>query len=141
MEIQNGSKVKIHYTGRLESGEIFDTSLQDGRVPLEFVVGEGQMIPGFETGILGMQLGEKKTINMTPELAYGEIREDLQFEVPITNVPPSVQIGQTLQAEFEAGVPVLFTVTDIKLDTVVLDGNHPLAGKNLEFDVEVIELT
>lgn len=140
MEIQNGSKVKIHYTGRLENGEVFDTSLQDGREALEFVVGSGQMIPGFETGILGMQLGETKKITMSPESAYGEVREDLQFEVPITNVPPTVQIGQTLQAEFEEGVPVLFTVTDIKLDSVVLDGNHPLAGKNLEFDIEVIEV-
>lgn len=140
MEVQNGSKVKIHYTGRLDNGEIFDSSLQDGREPLEFVVGEGKMIRGFENGVMGMQLGEKKTISMDSDDAYGAVREDLLFEVPITNVPPTVQIGNTLQAEFENGIPVLFTVTDIKIDTVVLDGNHPLAGKSLTFDIELVEL-
>ncbi len=140
MEVQNGSKVKIHYTGKLENGEVFDSSLEEGRDPLEFVIGEGQLIKGFENGVLGMKLGEKKTIEMTAEDAYGPVREDLLFEVPITNVPPTVQVGNTLQAEFEKGNPVLFTVTDIKIDTVILDGNHPLAGKNLTFDVEVIEL-
>ena len=140
MEVQNGSKVKIHYTGRLDNGEIFDSSLQDGREPLEFVVGEGKMIRGFENGVMGMQLGEKKTISMDSDDAYGAVREDLLFEVPITNVPPTVQIGNTLQAEFENGIPVLFTVTDIKIDTVVLDGNHPLAGKSLTFDIELVDL-
>jgi FKBP-type peptidyl-prolyl cis-trans isomerase 2 len=140
MQIQNGSRVKIHYTGKLDNGEIFDSSMQEGREPLEFTVGEGQMIPGFENGLIGMILGEKKTITMEAESAYGEVRDDLLFEVPLTNVPPGVEVGATLQAEFEQGVPVVFTVTEIKLDTVVLDGNHPLAGKNLTFDVEVVEL-
>jgi FKBP-type peptidyl-prolyl cis-trans isomerase 2 len=140
MQIQNGSRVKIHYTGKLDNGEIFDSSMQEGREPLEFTVGEGQMIPGFESGLIGMILGEKKTITMEAESAYGEVRDDLLFEVPLTNVPPGVEVGATLQAEFEQGVPVVFTVTEIKLDTVVLDGNHPLAGKNLTFDVEVVEL-
>lgn len=140
MQIQNGSRVKIHYTGKLDNGEIFDSSMQEGREPLEFTVGEGQMIPGFENGLVGMILGEKKTITMEAESAYGEVRDDLLFEVPLTNVPPGVEVGATLQAEFEQGVPVVFTVTEIKLDTVVLDGNHPLAGKNLTFDVEVVEL-
>ncbi len=140
MQIQNGSRVKIHYTGKLDNGEIFDSSMQEGREPLEFTVGEGQMIPGFENGLIGMILGEKKTITMEADSAYGEVRDDLLFEVPLTNVPPGVEVGATLQAEFEQGVPVIFTVTEIKLDTVVLDGNHPLAGKNLTFDVEVVEL-
>ena len=141
MQIQNGSKVKIHYTGKLENGEVFDTSYQDGREPLEFVIGEGQVIQGFESGLLGMQLGEKKTIQMVSENAYGPVRDDLLFEVPITNVPENVQVGNTLQAEFENGAPVIFTVTEIKIDTVILDGNHPLAGKDLTFDVEVVELS
>jgi FKBP-type peptidyl-prolyl cis-trans isomerase 2 len=140
MQIQQGSKVKVHYTGKLETGEIFDTSYQDGREPLEFVVGQGQMIQGFETGIIGMQVGEKRTISMLSENAYGPVRDDLLFEVPMTNVPEGVQIGNTLQAEFDNGAPVIFTVTDIKLDTVILDGNHPLAGKNLTFDIELVDL-
>ncbi len=139
MQVQNGSRVKVHYTGKLDDGSVFDTSLQEGREPLEFTIGEGKMIPGFENGLLGMEIGEKKTIAMSPGDAYGETRDDLLFEVPISNVPPNVKVGATLQAEFEQGVPVIFTVTDIKNDTVVLDGNHPLAGKNLTFEVEVVE--
>lgn len=139
MQVQNGSRVKVHYTGKLDDGSVFDTSLQEGREPLEFTIGEGKMIPGFENGLLGMEIGEKKTIAMSPGDAYGETRDDLLFEVPISNVPPNVEVGATLQAEFEQGVPVIFTVTDIKNDTVVLDGNHPLAGKNLTFEVEVVE--
>lgn len=141
MQIQNGSRVRIHYTGKFDDGEVFDSSLSDGREPLEFVIGEGQMITGFETGVVGMQVGEKKTISMTSEDAYGPVREDLLFEVPITNVPQSVQVGNTLQAEFENSGPVLFVVSEVKFDTVVLDGNHPLAGKNLTFDVEVVEIS
>lgn len=140
MQIQNGSRVKIHYIGKLDDGTVFDTSLQEGRQPLEFTIGEGKMIPGFENGLLGMEIGEKKTISMSPSDAYGETRDDLLFEVPMTNVPPNVEIGATLQAEFQDGNPVIFTVTEIKHDTVVLDGNHPLAGKNLTFDIEVVEL-
>jgi FKBP-type peptidyl-prolyl cis-trans isomerase 2 len=139
MQVQNGSRVKVHYTGKLDDGSVFDTSLQEGRDPLEFTIGEGRMIPGFENGLLGMEIGDKKTISMVPGDAYGELRDDLLFEVPISNVPPNVELGATLQAELEEGVPVIFTVIDIKNDTVVLDGNHPLAGKNLTFEVEVVE--
>ena len=135
MQVQNGSRVKVHHTGKLDDGSVFDTSLQEGREPLEFTIGEGKMIPGFENGLLGMEIGEKKTIAMSPGDAYGETRDDLLFEVPISNVPPNVEVGATLEAEFEQGVPVIFTVTDIKNDTVVLDGNHPLAGKNLTSSV------
>lgn len=139
MQVQNGSRVKVHYTGKLDDGSVFDTSLQEGRDPLEFTIGEGMMIPGFENGLLGMEIGDKKTISMVPGDAYGELRDDLLFEVPISNVPPNVELGATLQAELEEGKPVIFTVIDIKNDTVVLDGNHPLAGKNLTFEVEVVE--
>ena len=141
MQIQNGSRVKVHYTGKFEDGSVFDTSLQEGRQPLEFTIGEGRMIPGFESGLIGMEIGEKKTITMTPNDAYGETRDDLLFEVPISNVPPNVEVGATLQAELQDGKPFMFTVTEIKHDTVVLDGNHPLAGKNLTFDIEVVETT
>jgi FKBP-type peptidyl-prolyl cis-trans isomerase 2 len=140
MQVQNGNKVKIHYTGKLADGQIFDTSLQEGRDPLEFTVGQGMMIPGFESGVMGMSVGEKKTITMASDDAYGPTREDLLFEVPITNVPPAVKVGDTLRAEVENGMMSLFTVTEVKIDTVVLDGNHPLAGKDLTFDVELLDL-
>jgi len=140
MQVQNGNKVKIHYTGKLEDGQVFDTSLQEGRDPLEFTVGQGMMIPGFESGVIGMSVGEKKTITMGSDDAYGPTREDLLFEVPITNVPPAVKVGDTLRAEVENGMMSLFTVTEVKIETVVLDGNHPLAGKDLTFDVELLEV-
>lgn len=140
MQVQNGNKVRIHYTGRLQDGKVFDTSLQEGREPLEFVVGQGTMIQGFESGVMGMEVGEKKTISIACDEAYGPLRDDLLFEVPIANVPPSVKVGDTLKAEVDNGMTSLFTVTELKIDTVVLDGNHPLAGKDLTFDLELIEV-
>lgn len=140
MQVQNGNKVKIHYTGKFTDGQVFDTSLQEGREPLEFVVGQGSMIQGFESGVMGMQVGEKRTISIAADDAYGQVRDDLLFEVPITNVPPAVKVGDTLKAEVEEGMQSLFMVTEVKLDTVVLDGNHPLAGKELTFDIELLEM-
>jgi len=140
MQVQNGNKVKIHYTGKFTDGQVFDSSLQDGREPLEFVVGQGSMIQGFESGVMGMQVGEKRTISIAAEDAYGQVRDDLLFEVPITNVPPAVKVGDTLKAEVEEGMQSLFMVTEVKLDTVVLDGNHPLAGRELTFDIELLEM-
>lgn len=140
MQVQNGNRVRIHYTGRLPDGNVFDSSLQEGREPLDFVVGQGMMIQGFETGVIGMEVGEKRTISMASDDAYGPVRDDLLFEVPVSNVPPSVKVGDTLRAEVENGMMSLFTVTELRLDTVILDGNHPLAGKDLTFDVELIDV-
>lgn len=138
--IQNGSKVKLNYTGKLESGEIFDSSLDSGRTPLEFTVGAGQLIKGFEEGVMGLSVGDKKTISMSPEMAYGVVKEDLLFEVPKQNCPEGVAVGNTLQTVLQTGGLATFTVTEVKNDTVVIDGNHPLAGKNLIFDVEILEV-
>jgi FKBP-type peptidyl-prolyl cis-trans isomerase 2 len=138
--IQSGSKVKLNYTGKLENGEIFDTSMGEGRNPLEFTVGAGQLIKGFEDGIMGLSVGDKKTIHMTPEIAYGSVKEDLLFEVPKQNCPEGVSVGNTLQTVLQTGALATFTVTEVKNDTVVIDGNHPLAGKNLIFDVEILEI-
>jgi len=135
--IKEGNKVKVHYTGKLETNEVFDTSTN--REPLEFTVGEGQMIPGFENGILGMNTGEKKTINIKPSQAYGEVREDLVNEVPMDRMPEGVTPGQTLQAQTPNG-PVNVMVAEVKEDSVVIDANHPLAGKNLIFELEVVEV-
>jgi len=137
MKIENGKKVKVHYTGKNVEGEVFDTS--EGREPLSFTVGEGMMIKGFEDGLMGMETGEKKTIEIEPSEAYGETREDLFTEVDKTQLPEGTTEGQTLQAMTEQG-PINVTVKELKEDVAVLDMNHPLAGKKLVFDLEVVEV-
>jgi FKBP-type peptidyl-prolyl cis-trans isomerase SlpA len=138
MKIEQGKKVKVHYTGKNVDGEVFDSS--EGREPLEFTVGEGQLIPGFENGVIGMEAGEKKTVEIEPSLGYGDIREDLVSEVEKEKLPEGVQEGQVLQAMTNQG-PMNVTVKEIKEDKAVIDANHPLAGKTLVFDLEVVEVT
>jgi len=135
--IKEGSKVKAHYTGKLEDDSVFDTSLMDGREPLEFVVGEGQLIKGFEDGIIGMDIGEKKTIQIEPESGYGEYKEEMVMIVPRTNAPEGVQEGQTLQANMGDEI-VSFMVREVNETDITVDANHPLAGKKLISDVEII---
>jgi FKBP-type peptidyl-prolyl cis-trans isomerase 2 len=135
--IKEGSKVKVHYTGRFEDNNVFDSS--EGREPIEFTVGEGMLIPGFEQGVMGLQAGDKKTVELEPENAYGEVREELINQVPLDRLPEGVQEGQMLEAQTEAGpIPVL--VTEITDTTVTVDANHPLAGKKLIFDLEIVEV-
>jgi FKBP-type peptidyl-prolyl cis-trans isomerase SlpA len=135
--IEKGSKVKVHYTGKLEDNNIFDSSVE--REPLEFVVGEGKLIPGFENGIMGLNTGDKKTIEIEAEEAYGQIREELISEVPKENLPEGVEVGAMLQAQTEQG-PINVTVTEIGETTAKVDANHPLAGKKLIFELEVMEV-
>lgn len=135
--IEKGSKVKVHYTGKLEDNNIFDSSVE--REPLEFVVGEGKLIPGFENGIMGLNTGDKKTIEIEAEEAYGQIREELISEVPKENLPEGVEVGAMLQAQTEQG-PINVTVTEIGEATAKVDANHPLAGKKLIFELEVMEV-
>jgi len=135
--IEKGSKVKVHYTGKLEDNNVFDTSVN--KEPLEFTVGEGMLIPGFENGVLGMKTGDKKTIELSVEEAYGERRDDLINEIPKTNLPENVEVGQMLQAETEQG-PITVVVTDINEETAKIDANHPLAGRKLFFDLEIVEV-
>jgi FKBP-type peptidyl-prolyl cis-trans isomerase 2 len=135
--IEKGSKVKVHYTGKFEDDNIFDTSVD--REPLEFVVGEGMLIPGFENGVIGLNAGEKKTIELNPEEAYGPVREELVNEVPVENLPEGVEVGNMLQAQTEQG-PVNVVVTEINETTAIVDANHPLAGKKLIFELEVLEV-
>lgn len=135
--IEKGSKVKVHYTGKLEDNNIFDSSVE--REPLEFVVGEGKLIPGFENGIMGLNTGDKKTIEIEAEEAYGQIREELISEVPKENLPEGVGVGAMLQAQTEQG-PINVTVTEIGETTAKVDANHPLAGKKLIFELEVMEV-
>jgi FKBP-type peptidyl-prolyl cis-trans isomerase 2 len=135
--IEKGSKVKVHYTGKLEDNNVFDTSVN--KEPLEFTVGEGMLIPGFENGVLGMKTGDKKTIELSVGEAYGERRDDLINEIPKTNLPENVEVGQMLQAETEQG-PITVVVTDINEETAKIDANHPLAGRKLFFDLEIVEV-
>jgi hypothetical protein len=138
-QIKEGASVSVNYTGRLEDGTIFDTSLQEGRNPLTAILGQGQLIPGFENGLMGMSVGEKKTIEIQPEDAYGEVNPQLTQEVTLDKVPDNVKVGDMLQGQNQYG-PVQVTVREINESTVLLDMNHPLAGKKLIFDLEVISI-
>ncbi|ABR29970.1 peptidylprolyl isomerase [Thermosipho melanesiensis] len=139
MGIKKGDKVLVHYVGKFENGEIFDSS--EGKEPLEFVVGEGQIILGFEEQILGMEVGEKKTINVPYDKAYGEYREDLIFPVDKTQLPENVEVGQLFEVHQPDGGAFIVKVSEILEDKVMLDANHPLAGKNLIFDVEIVSIS
>lgn len=137
--VESNSTVSVNYTGKLEDGTIFDSSLVEGREPLKTTLGQGQLIKGFENGLLEMQVGESKTIEIPSEDAYGEYLEYLIQEVPLEQMPGDVEVGTQLFSQTEMG-PVNFVVKEIKEMTVVLDANHPLAGKNLIFDLEVLEV-
>lgn len=138
-QITNGSSVSVNYTGRLEDGTIFDSSIQEGRTPLNATLGQGQLIPGFENGLMGMDVGEKKTIEIIPSDAYGEINEGMIQEVPLTQVPGGAKVGDMLQGQNEHG-QFQVSVKEVKENSVVLDMNHPLAGKKLIFDLEVVSI-
>jgi FKBP-type peptidyl-prolyl cis-trans isomerase 2 len=137
--IKNGDTVSVNYTGKLEDGSIFDTSLQEGREPLKATLGQGQLISGFENGLIGMSVGENKTVEIEPSNAYGEYDPSMVQEVSKSQVPMEVKVGDMLQGMSPMG-PVNVKVTEIKEETIILDMNHPLAGKKLIFDLEVISI-
>lgn len=133
---QKGNTVNVHYTGKLTTGEIFDSS--QGKEPLEFEIGAGQMIPGFDKGIEGMKAGEKKTLTLKPEEAYGEWDEQRVVSVPVEQLKAqgiTPEKGMTLGLN---GIPV--TVTDVNDTEAKIDLNHPLAGKTLIFEVELVSI-
>ena len=140
-KVKKGDHVKVHYTGKLTSGEQFDSS--KGKQPLAFTVGAGQMIKGFDEAIPGMEVGEKKTINIAPENAYGEKNIEAIIEFPKSNIPEDMKLepGMKLQLQNEQGHPIPVVVTEVKEDVVVLDANHELAGKELVFDIELVEIS
>jgi FKBP-type peptidyl-prolyl cis-trans isomerase 2 len=137
----NGKTVKVHYTGKLENGDIFDSSRE--REPLEFTIGQGQMIPGFEKGIMDMAVGDKKTIVLPPEEAYGEYNEELTMPYKRSDLPADLvpQVGMTLQFQSQQGQVFYVTVIKVTDDEIVVDANHQLAGKTLTFDVEMMEIS
>jgi hypothetical protein len=138
-KVESNSTVSVNYTGKLESGQIFDTSLMEGRQPLVAQLGQGQLIKGFENGLIDMTVGEKKTITLEIEDAYGQYNDYLIEEVEKTKLPGEVEVGTALQAETQMG-PINFVVKEVKDETVVLDANHPLAGQRLIFDLEVLDI-
>ena len=135
--IKEGSKVKVHYTGKLEDGKVFDTS--NDKDPIEVVLGEGTLIKGFENGLIGMKDGDKKTIEREPKDAYGDYVDGRIQEVEKSKLPEDIKVGMVLQASSEAGSMVIL-IKEIKEDTAILDANHPLAGRKLIFDLNVIEV-
>jgi len=139
-KVQNGDVVRVHYTGKLVNGEQFDSSV--GREPLEFTVGAGQMIKGFDAAMPGMDVGEKKTINIAAEDAYGERSEEAIIEFPKENVPADMKLepGMPLTLSNQMGQPVPVIVVEVKDDIIILDANHFLAGQELVFDIELVEI-
>ncbi|CAN5608912.1 peptidylprolyl isomerase [soil metagenome] len=137
---KQGDVVRVHYTGRLLSGEQFDSSI--GRSPLEFTVGEGQMIAGFDAGVVGMAIGDKKVLTIAAADGYGEWDEENTIPFAKENLPPDLQIelGMELTMRNSDGQPFNVTVGKILDDAIILDANHALAGKELIFDVELVEL-
>jgi len=137
---KDGDTVKVHYTGTLEDGEVFDTSRE--REPLEFKLGEGQLIPGFEKAVKGMSEGDSAQVDIPSNEAYGEAREDLVIKVPKDQLPNDVepQVGMQLQVNQPNGQPIPVRITEVGENDLTLDANHPLAGKDLTFDIELVEL-
>jgi peptidylprolyl isomerase len=137
---KDGDKVKVHYTGKFEDETVFDTSR--GRQPLEFTIGSGNIIPGFEHAIVGMETGGSKTFTIPPDDGYGQHRDELMVEVQKSDFPPDLnpEIGQQLQMQRPDGNTITVVVKEINGDAVTLDANHPLAGKTLVFDVELVEI-
>lgn len=139
-EAKRGDTVRVHYTGRFPDGTMFDSS--EGRGPLEFTLGTGWAIRGFEEAVEGLRPGESTSVWVTPDQAYGPHRDDLMLVVDRHRFPPHIEpeIGQRLQMRREGQPAVLVTVADVDEEDVTLDGNHPLAGRDLTFDLELIEI-
>ena len=140
MKVEQNKNVSVHYTGKLKDGSVFDSSVD--REPLNFTVGEGKLIPGFEQGIVGMGVNEKKLIEIPFNEAYGEVKEELIQEVSKSNLPSDLtpEVGMQLQSNGQDGSTILVTIVKVEEDKIVVDANHPLAGKDLLFDIEVVEI-
>ena len=137
---KNGDLVKVHYTGKLEDGTIFDSSVD--REPLEFTLGRGEVISGFEEIVVGMQPDESKTTTLPPEKAYGPHHPEMVVTVEKERFPEDLEpeIGQQLQMRQEEGRTIVVAVTEVSESSVTLDANHPLAGKDLTFDIQLVEI-
>ncbi|MCU7852257.1 MAG: peptidylprolyl isomerase [Candidatus Thiodiazotropha sp. (ex Monitilora ramsayi)] len=139
-QVQEGDTVRIHYTGTLDNGTQFDSSA--GQDPIEFTLGNKDVIPGFEDGVKGMQVGDQKKIHIPPEEAYGERNDSLVEQVPLQNFPDDLelQVGMQLQAQSPNGENFNVIVTALSGEAATIDGNHPLAGEALNFELELVEI-
>jgi len=137
---KSGDTVRIHYTGTLDDGTRFDSS--DGRDPLEFALGGGQVIPGFDSAVDGMAVGENKSVTIPPDQAYGERHEQLVQEIPKTALPEEMEpaVGMQLQSQSPDGQVMNLFVTEVADETITVDANHPLAGQALTFAIELVEI-
>jgi len=135
-----GDTIRVHYTGTLDNGTVFDSSV--GREPLQFTIGLGQMIPGFDKGVVGLNLNESKTITIPADQAYGQYRADLVQVAARDQFPPDseLEVGQVLQVSQPNGQIILVTITNVTDTNVTLDANRPLAGKNLTFEIQLVEI-
>ncbi|HBS87749.1 MAG: peptidylprolyl isomerase [Bacteroidetes bacterium GWF2_38_335] len=140
-KVKLNDTVQVHYTGKLANGEVFDSS--EGREPLEFTIGEGSLIPGFEKGVIGMALNEKKTINIPCDEAYGKSMSEMIHTVERAMLPQEIvpEVGMQLVAEGPEGEKQVVIISAVTSTTVSIDYNHPLAGKDLIFEVEVINIS
>jgi len=139
---KSGDKVTVHYTGKFEDGKVFDTSL-DGH-PLSFELGNGHVIQGFNDALVGMEPGESKTVTISPDKAYGDYKKELVIKVEKSKLPPDAdpQIGQKLSANHSGNdTKINFTIVEIEDDVLTLDANHVLSGRNLVFDIELVEVS
>lgn len=139
-KVKTGDTVKVHYTGKLTNGDVFDSSVNSE--PIEFTLGQKQLIPGFEEGVIDMEPGEKKTIEISADSAYGRRNEELKQTVERSMLPDKIElkVGLRLTAQDQSGQPFTVTVADFDDEKVILDGNHPLAGEDLVFDLELVEI-
>ena len=139
-QAKSGDTVKVHYSGRLTDGTTFDTS--SGREPLEFKVGNGDVIKGFDDGVEGMQVGDKKTVHIPAEEAYGQKEDDRIIKFPRGNFPDNLspEVGMQLNMTNGGGQVIPVTIVDMDTENVTLDANHPLAGQDLIFDIELVDI-
>lgn len=136
--IQNGTIVNVHYTGRFPDGTVFDSSQDRGT--LRFKVGDGQVIPGFERAVIGKSIGDVVEVEIAPENGYGEVQADLLVNIPLDRLPEQLEIGQQLEANFQNGQTTVVTVAEITNEYATLDANHPLAGRDLIFEIQVVSV-
>ena len=139
-QAKSGDTVRIHYTGTLNDGTQFDSS--SGREPLEFTIGSGQVIPGFEKAVEGMAVGDSKSVNIPADQAYGARHEQMIQDVPRSALPDDLEPveGMALRAQGQDGRLVNLTVTSVQEDSITVDGNHPLAGQALNFDIQLVDI-
>jgi len=135
-----GNTVKVHYTGKLKDGTIFDSSKD--KEPLEFIIGDGKMIKGFDVAVEGMKVGDDKSITIPSDEAYGEKREDMMLDVPLDQVPAEIkpEVGMDLSIQNQQGQPTPVKVVHVDESKITLDANHPLAGQDLVFDINLVDV-